>query len=204
MTMRLQPWMRPRSVRRSLSAVGEVSLQATRSRLVSAAALAAILAVAIPPSIGAMGLGVIPGRLDFHVRPGGTETQTLHVVNQSDAPSHFEVYVEGEWTDWFAVAPGEFILHGGEVKAVEIALATPLTAKLQEYEATVCVVTLQPDSDLRLGAGIRIPARARVTVLGLSATTVRWWLAGALATAGLTIAIVVAFKRRHHRACAGT
>jgi len=109
----------------------------------------------------ALGLGVTPGKLDFTTPPGGTATKTLHVINQSDRESLFRVYIEGEYQEWFLITPGEFILPPQQSKGVEIMVTPPLAA-LGEHEFSICVVSLPPGSDLRIGAGIKVSAHVQI------------------------------------------
>lgn len=129
-----------------------------------------------PSQTLAVGLGVTPGKLDFTVRPGGTEVQTLHVINQSNRESEFRVYVEGKYEKWFLISPGEFTLPPKQSKGVEIVVTPPLTA-LGEHEFSICVVSLPPGSDLRIGAGIKVSAHVQILefpialILGCGVTT---------------------------------
>jgi len=108
-------------------------------------------------SVLAFGIGVAPGKMEFSIRPGDTESKILHVINQADHTSEFQVYVEGENEEWFAITPGEFALNARETKDVEIVVALPLMAEVEEQEFSICVVSIPPDSDLNIGAGIKVP-----------------------------------------------
>ena len=158
------------------------------------AALSIILTIIIPSSVWAMGLGVAPGKMEFGVHPGGTEAQTLQIINQSDSPSDFEVYIEGENAEWFEVTPGEFTLGAYEVNGVEIVLTPPLTVKPQQYEFSVCVISLPPGSDLRLGAGIKVPTHVQITELPVM--SIQWWIVSAVILVVLVIGITVWWKRK--------
>jgi len=114
-----------------------------------------------PSQTLAVGLGVTPGKLDFTVRPGGTEVQTLHVINQSNRESEFRVYVEGKYEKWFLITPGEFTLAPQRSKGIEIVVSPPLTAS-NEHDFSICVVSLQPGSDLCIGAGIKVPTHIQI------------------------------------------
>jgi len=124
--------------------------------------LSVVLSLIIFPSpVLALELGVTPGKLDLSVRPGGTEAKTLNVINQSNQESLFRVYVEGEYEEWFLITPGEFTLASQQSKDVEIVVAPPLTAS-DEHDFSICVVSLPPGSDLRIGAGIKVPAHVQI------------------------------------------
>lgn len=115
----------------------------------------------LPTPLLAVGLGVTPGKLDFTVHAGGTESQTLTVLNQSDHDAEFQVYVEGGDVDWLTVTPNEFTLSPAQSHGIEIAVAPPLLAR-GEHEFSLCVVSLAPESDLRIGAGIKVPVHIQV------------------------------------------
>ena len=68
----------------------------------------------------ALGLGVTPAKLDFSVSPGGTQRQTLNVINQSDTEAQCQVYVEGEYEAWLVIKPDEFTLAPYQIEEVEI------------------------------------------------------------------------------------
>jgi len=95
------------------------------------------------------------------VRPGGTEVQTLHVINQSNQMCEFHVHVEGTYREWFVISPGEFTLPPQQSRAVEIAVAPPLTAT-DEHDFSICVVSLPPGSGLRIGAGVKVPVHVEI------------------------------------------
>jgi len=112
----------------------------------------------------ALGLGVTPAKLDFSVSPGGTEKKTLNVVNQSDTEAQFQVYVEGEYEAWLVINPSEFTLAPYQIEEVEIKVKPPFNAS-GEHRCSVCVVSLSPDSGLRIGTGIKVPVQISLTGL---------------------------------------
>ena len=137
----------------------------------------------------ALSVGVAPGRMDFEVRPGGTEVQTLNIINQSDQASQFQVYVEGGNEGWFEITPAEFTLNAGEVKEVEIAVAPSLFAASGDHDFDMCIVCLPPETELRVGAGVKVPTHVEVTEFPIMA--VGWWIAIATALLVLIIVIIV-------------
>jgi len=142
----------------------------------------------------ALSVGVSPGKLAYSVRPGGVEINTLSVVNQDSEASDFEVYVEGENSEWFTVTPGSFTLGGQEQKSVEIALAPPITAPPQEFDTTVCVVSLTPGADLRIGAGIKVSTHVQVTALPIM--SFQWWIVAAVILVVIVIGAFILWRRR--------
>jgi len=142
----------------------------------------------------ALSVGVAPGKMDFTVRPGGTEVQTLNIINQSDQASHFQVYVEGGHEGWFEIDPAEFTLNAGEVRGVEIAVAPSLFTVPGDHDFDMCVLCLPPESELRVGAGIKVPAHVQVTEFPIMA--LGWWIAIAAALLVLIIGIIVGWRLR--------
>ena len=137
----------------------------------------------------ALSVGVAPGRMDFEVRPGGTEVQTLNIINQSDQASQFQVYVEGGNQGWFEINPAEFTLNAGEVRGVEIAVAPSLFTAAGDHDFDMCVVCLPPETELRVGAGVKVPTHVEVTEFPIMA--LGWWIAIAAALLVLIIVIIV-------------
>ncbi|NQT31636.1 MAG: hypothetical protein HQ588_04805 [Deltaproteobacteria bacterium] len=137
----------------------------------------------------ALSVGVAPGRMDFEVRPGGTEVQTLNIINQSDQASQFQVYVEGGNEGWFEITPAEFTLNAGEVRGVEIAVAPSLFTAAGDHDFDMCILCLPPEAELRIGAGVKVPAHVQVTEFPIMA--LQWWIASAAALLVLIIVIIV-------------
>jgi len=137
----------------------------------------------------ALSVGVAPGRMDFTVRPGGTEAQTLNIINQSDQASRFQVYVEGGNEGWFEITPAEFTLNGGEARGVEISVAPSLFTTAGDHDFDMCVVCLPPEAELRIGAGVKVPTHVQVTEFPIMA--LGWWIGIAAALLVLITVIIV-------------
>jgi len=120
--------------------------------------------------------------------------QTLNIINQSDQASHFQVYVEGGHEGWFEIDPAEFTLNAGEVRGVEIAVAPSLFTVPGDHDFDMCVLCLPPESELRVGAGIKVPAHVQVTEFPIMA--LGWWIAIAAALLVLIIGIIVGWRLR--------
>jgi len=161
------------------------------SKLVKASAvLLPIIGIVLAASSAlALSVGVAPGKMDFTVRPGGTEVQTLNIINQSEQASQFQVYVEGGHQGWFEIKPAEFTLNAGEVRGVEIAVAPPLVTAAGDHDFDMCVVCLPPEAELRVGAGIKVPTHVEVTEFPVMA--LGWWIAIAATLLVLIIVIIV-------------
>ena len=125
---------------------------------------------------------------------GGTEMQTLNIINQSDQVSHFQVYVEGGHEGWFEITPAEFTLNAGEVTGVEIAVAPSLFAAAGDHDFDMCIVCLPPETELRVGAGVKVPTHVQVTEFPIMA--LEWWIAAAALLLALIIGIIVGWRVR--------
>lgn len=157
----------------------------------------------LPPSVAqALGLGVAPKRLDMEVQPLGSASGRLNVINDSDEEGLYRVYVEGENEAWFDINPKEFTLEPGSYREVELQVSPPMTAH-GEYDVMICVVSLSPAAELKVGLGMKVPVN--IIVLTPSPEGMiseiagdKWpWLVILAAT---VIIIIVAVRRRHwHR-----
>jgi P pilus assembly chaperone PapD len=140
-------------------------------------------------SVLALSVGVAPGKLDFKVRPGGTEVQTLNVINQSEQAAQFQVYIEGGDQGWFEITPAQFNLGAGEVREVEIVVAPSLFTAAGDRDFEMRILCLPPETELRVGAGVKVPAHVQVTEFPIMA--LGWWIAIAAALLVLIIVIIV-------------
>ena len=141
----------------------------------------------------ALGVGVAPGKMEFKVRPGGSEVQTLYVINQSDQETEFQVYVEGKNKNWFEITPSQFTLKAKETRGVEIAVAPPLITIPGDHDFSMCVLCLASEPDLRMGAGVKVPAHVQITGPIMA---MELWIATAVSISALVLGIVVGRRRR--------
>jgi P pilus assembly chaperone PapD len=142
----------------------------------------------------ALGMGVAPGRMDFKVRPGGSQVQTLNIVNQSDQASQFQVYIEGGNEGWFEITPDEFSLNAGEAKGVEVAVAPSLFTVPGDHDFETCILCLPPEAELRVGAGVKVPTHVQVTEFPIM--TIQWWIVAATLLLVLVIGLIVGWRIR--------
>jgi len=149
-------------------------------------------------SVLAFGIGITPGKMEFSARPGGTEMQTVRVINQANQKSEFQVYVEGGNEGWFTITPCEFALNAQEIKNVEILFAPPLTTPPKEHDFSICVVSVPPDSNLSIGAGVKIPAHVQIT--GLPAIAIQWWIASVVILAIVVVGLLALWRRKARHA----
>ena len=146
----------------------------------------------------AFGIGVAPGKMDFSVRPGGSEAKTLYVINQSEQESVFRVYIEGEQAEWVKIEPGEFTLDARDTGSVEILVAPPLTAAPEEIDFPICVVSIPPNSDLNIGAGIKVSTHVQITELPVMA--IQWWIAAVVILVIVAAGLLVFWWRKARHA----
>jgi hypothetical protein len=154
--------------------------------------------VMYPSPASAVGIGVSPGKVEYRVLPGGTAVQTLYVINQSDCETELLVHIEGGNEDWFEITPREFTLNVQETEGVEIRVSPPLMTPPQEQDVSICIVALPSDSDLRVGAGIKVTAH--VQLLEFPLTAIQWWLVTAILTVFAVAGILVWWRRKARHA----
>jgi len=142
----------------------------------------------------ALGVGVAPGRMDFKVRPGGSQVQTLNIINQSDQAYRFQVYIEGSHDGWFEITPDQFTLNAGEVRGVEVAVAPSLFTVPGDHDFDTCILCLPPETELRVGAGVKVPTHVQVTEFPIMA--LQWWIAAAALLLALIIGLLVGWRIR--------
>lgn len=136
-----------------------------------------------------------PGTLEFSAPPGGKDAKILHVINQSGSSSGFEVYAEGPHADWLTISPAEFTLNTGGIQEVHVALKSPLITRPASHRLTICVVTMSPDSELRFGAGVKVPADVQV-ITDAPLMPLNWWLITAAVLFPAIVAVCVTRRWR--------
>jgi P pilus assembly chaperone PapD len=142
----------------------------------------------------ALGVGVAPGRMEFKVRPGGSQVQTLNIVNQSDQASRFQVYIEGGNEGWFEITPADFTLNAGEMREVEVTVAPSLFTVPGDHDFETCILCLPPETELRVGAGVKVPTHVQVTEFPIMA--LQWWIAATVLLLALILGLVVGWRLR--------
>ena len=109
---------------------------------------------------------VTPGNLIFSAQVGGSDTESLFVVNTGTEVLNYKVYVDEDYVDWFDILPDNFNLSNSENKEVKLILKPPLSAN-GEYEFKVYFVASSPSSDLCVGSDIKVPVHATVSNSGI-------------------------------------
>ena len=120
-----------------------------------------VFLVLLPGQAQALGIAVAPHELELEAYPFGSATSSLRVFNTSDEKSQYQVYVEGEVEQWFSITPEEFVLDPQDSQEVRIVVSPSLIAS-GEYNASICIVSLVPASELKVGVGVKIPTRIRI------------------------------------------
>lgn len=156
-------------------------------------------------SVQATGVGVSPHRLEVEVNLSGVVSSSISVVNTSDEESLYQVYIEGEdLRSWFYISPWEFVLEPESCQEVQIDISPPAMAS-GEYETNVCVVGLIHASELKVGCGVKVPVRIKITapllfsVMGINVTK-PCLLAAATGVVAGVVAGAVAWRKRKRRA----
>lgn len=163
------------------------------NKLISLLILPAIIfLVLLPNHAWAVGVGTSPKELHFDANSGST--QTLHVINTGDEESSYRVYVEGEYEGWFEISPNEFQLAPDESIKVDMTISPPSSAS-GEHTAHICVVSLSPSLELRVGAGVKVPA-----YISLASPTplvsMPMWIGGAIVLLAVLTGIFLFWRRR--------
>jgi Flp pilus assembly protein TadB len=111
--------------------------------------------------VQALGIGVTPHELELETHPASSASGSLKVFNTSDEKSRYQVYVEGEIEEWFTITPEEFVLDPRGSRGVRVVVSPPPTAS-GEYRTSICIISLVSASELKVGAGVKVPVHIRI------------------------------------------
>ena len=153
--------------------------------------LVLIASALVPCQASADGVGAAPSQLDFSIRPGGSATETLYVINTGDSEAHYRVYVDGEYEGWFDIAPDGFSLAPQANEETQITVSPPLFS-FGDHSTHIYVAVANSPLQLGVGAGIKIPVHIRISNLLL-------WVGSAIAVA-LLLALTLFLVRRRRTA----
>ncbi|MBC2763266.1 MAG: hypothetical protein HF970_08115 [ANME-2 cluster archaeon] len=128
--------------------------------------------------VSAFGVGVTPGNLDFTAQIGGSDTESLFVINTGTEVSNYKVYVDKDYADWFDISPDNFTLSANENKEVILTLK-PQTSAAGDFNFMAYVVVSSTSSDVSIGHGIKIPVHAKVSNSGIMLTILLIIIVGA-------------------------
>ena len=119
--------------------------------------------------VSAFGVGVTSGNLDFSAQIGGSDTESLFVINTGTEVSNYKVYVDEDYADWFDISPDNFTLNANENKEVILTLKPQISA-IGDFNFMAYVVVSSTSSDVSIGHGIKIPVHAKVSNSGIILT----------------------------------
>jgi hypothetical protein len=108
---------------------------------------------------------VNPSNLNFSAQAGGSDTESLFVVNNGTEISNYKVYVDEDYVNWFDILPDNFNLSGSKKKEVTFRLKPPLSAN-GKYDFKTYIVASSPSFDFCVGSDIRVPVQATVSNSG--------------------------------------
>lgn len=117
--------------------------------------------VLFPGQVQALGIGVTPRELELETHPASSTSGLVKVFNTSDEKSRYQVYVEGEVEEWFTITPEEFVLDPQGSQGVRVVVSPPPTAS-GEYRTSICIISLVSASELKVGAGVKVPVHIRI------------------------------------------
>jgi len=106
--------------------------------------------------VSAIGIGVNPAKLELEIKNGENIQKNITISNPDNIDLVFHVYTDDEFNDWITIADPEFSLGPHQEKEVYIHF-TPLTEEVGTFNTTIYAVSLNPDSNLNLGSGVKIP-----------------------------------------------
>ncbi|MEA3323778.1 MAG: hypothetical protein U9Q37_01380 [Euryarchaeota archaeon] len=113
-----------------------------------------------------IGIGVNPAKMEFEMGAGENVWKNITVSNPESAELGYQVYLENRSIDWIKISDPEFSLEPDQKKQITVQF-TPTVGEVGEFDAKVCVVTLQPSGGFNIGSGVKIPVHITI---GKSAT----------------------------------
>jgi hypothetical protein len=126
--------------------------------------LVLVALVLFPCQASAVGVGAAPSELDFSIRPGGSATETLYVINTGDSEADYRAYVDEEYEGWFDITPDGFCLAPQANKETQITVSPPLFS-FGDHGTHIYVVAANSPLQLGVGAGIKVPVHIRISNL---------------------------------------
>ena len=166
-----------------------------RVRCMLVLALAILLASLPTGQVLAAAAGAAPGELHFD---STGRSQTLYVINTGQDEARYRVYADGEYASWFVIAPAEFSLSAGANREVSVTVSPPEGAS-GNHTASIRIVAFEPSADLKVGAGVKIPAYVSVETLPPPAEatpTLQMWIVAAIIVPIVLAAIFLVLLRR--------
>ena len=111
--------------------------------------------------VSAIGIGVNPAKLELEIENGESIQKNITISNPDNIDLAFHVYTDDEFNDWITISDPDFSLGPYQEKEVYINF-TPLAEKVGTLNTTIYAVALNPDSNLNLGSGVKIPVNINI------------------------------------------
>ncbi len=166
-----------------------------RVRCMLVLALAVLLASLLTGQVIAAAAGAAPGELHFD---STGRSQTLYVINTGQDEARYYVYADEEYASWFVITPDEFNLDAGANREVSVTVSPPEGAS-GNHTVSIRIVAFEPSADLKVGAGVKIPAYVSVETLpppAKAAPTLQMWIVAAIVVPIVLAAILLVLLRR--------
>jgi hypothetical protein len=164
-------------------------------------ALAVLLASLLTGQVIAASAGAAPGELHFD---STGRSQTLYVINTGQDEAQYRVYADGEYASWFVITPDEFSLSAGANREVSVTVSPPEGAS-GNHTASIRIVAFEPSVDLKVGAGVKIPAYVSIETLPPPAEVtpaLQMWIVAAIVVPIVLVAILLVLLLRRKRVIA--
>ncbi|MCG7850850.1 MAG: hypothetical protein MIO93_16955 [ANME-2 cluster archaeon] len=106
--------------------------------------------------VSAIGIGVNPAKLELEIENGESIQKNITISNPDNIEFAFHIYTDDEFNNWITIADPDFSLGPYQEKEIYIHF-TPLTEKVGTFNTTIYAVALNPNNNLNLGSGVKIP-----------------------------------------------
>jgi len=106
--------------------------------------------------VSAIGIGVNPAKLELEIENGESIHKNITISNPDNIDLAFHIYTDDEFNEWITITDPDFSLGPYQKKEVDIHF-TPLTEKVGTFNTTIYAIALNPNSNVNLGSGVKIP-----------------------------------------------
>ena len=111
--------------------------------------------------VSAIGIGINPAKLEIEIENGESIQKNITISNPDSIDLVFHVYTDDEFNNWITMDDPDFSLGPYQEKEVYIYFK-PLTEKVGTLNTTIYAVALNPNSNLKLGSGVKIPVNINI------------------------------------------
>ncbi|MGP8321623.1 MAG: hypothetical protein ACT6FE_04785 [Methanosarcinaceae archaeon] len=143
--------------------------------------------------VSAIGIGVNPAKLEIEIENGESIQKNITISNPDTIDLVFHIYTDDEFDEWITIADPNFTLGSYQEKEVYIRF-TPLTEEIGILNTTIYVVALNPNSNLKLGSGVKIPVN-----INLKKTTTSYYTNPVIIVSILLPSILIFIYMRYRR-----